>query len=162
MALSLSVLASICLARLSLGQTCLILLRASPFQELRTPTSYNDLRAHKLKNPWARSPTCFKLKNTKRYPNPGALRKDPLFLVLRSLREIPIQNASCQMGGREVQGRFFQQKTTSFCWDMSGREVTGRYISIPVFHRNSMTHGFLHPSVFPLVALLWLTVPIAL
>ena len=32
----------------------------------------------------------------------GALRKGPLFHGLRSSREIKIQDASCQMGGREV------------------------------------------------------------
>ena len=38
-------------------------------------------------------------------PNPewsGALRKGPPFHGSRSSREIKIQNASCQMGGREV------------------------------------------------------------
>ena len=33
---------------------------------------------------------------------PGALRKGPLSYGLRSSREIKTQNASCQMGGREV------------------------------------------------------------
>ena len=32
----------------------------------------------------------------------GTLRKGPLFHGSRSSRKIKIQNASCQMGGREV------------------------------------------------------------
>ena len=40
-------------------------------------------------------------------------------------------------------------KTASFCRNISGREVTGGQISIPIFHGNSITHGFLDPSAFP-------------
>ena len=40
-------------------------------------------------------------------------------------------------------------KTASFCRDMSGREVTGGNKSASQFPWNSITHGFLVPSVFP-------------
>ena len=61
--------------------------------------------------------------------------------------------------GREVQGRqtFRMQavkrvvaklqndKTASFCREMSGREVTGRYIGIPVFHGTLLPMDFWAP-----------------
>ena len=39
-------------------------------------------------------------------------------------------------------------KTASFCWAMSGREVTGRYISTPVFHGTLLPMDFWTPLRF--------------
>ena len=61
-------------------------------------------RIHKNKclgNQDAKAPTA----RSRFYCSLGALRKGPPFHGSRSLREMKIQNASCQMGGREVTGR---------------------------------------------------------
>ena len=75
----------------------------------------------------------------------GALRKGPPFHGSRSSREITIQNASCQMDGHEVTGRwncFFLQK-------MSGREVTGwQPASWPVFRGTLWPMDFWTPPRF--------------
>ena len=48
------------------------------------------------------------------------------------------------MGVAKLQG----DKNASFCSDMSGREVTGRWISIPVFHGTLLPMDFWTPPRF--------------
>ena len=78
----------------------------------------------------------------------GALRKGPPFHGSRSSREIRLQSASCQMGGREVAGRlnsFFLHKhewLRSYNVTISITVFHGLYdpwISAPLFLKNSRT-----------------------
>ena len=83
--------------------------------------------------------------NTKGVHKYGALRKGPPFHGSRRSREIKLQNASCQMGGREVTGRwncFFLRENE---WSRSYK-ATNQHPSLPW---NFITHGFLDPSSFP-------------
>ena len=45
--------------------------------------------------------------------------------------------------------------TTSFCRNMSGREVTGRYVSIAIFHGTLLPMDFWTPSRFLTKVCLW-------
>ena len=75
-----------------------------------------------------------------------ALRKGPPFHGSRSSSEIETQNGSCQMGGREVTGRYkLLLSARKNEWSRSYR-VTKQHPSLPW---NFMTHGFLDPFAFP-------------
>ena len=75
----------------------------------------------------------------------GALRKGPPCHASRSSREIKLQNASCQMGGREVKGRYKCFFLRKYEWSRSYREMN-QHPSLPW---NFITHGFLDASAFP-------------
>ena len=79
----------------------------------------------------------------------GALRKGPPFHGSRSAREIKIQNASCQMGDREVTRWWncFSKFSAGKChWVVASYREINWHRNLPW---NFTTHGFLDPSAFP-------------
>ena len=75
----------------------------------------------------------------------GALQKGPPFHGSRSSREMKIQNASCQMGGREVR-RWQKLLLSAGKWVVAKLQGDNQHPSLPW---NFITHGILDPSAFP-------------